>query len=369
MKKLVLIPKRMPGSFLATLRYDPKYERSELVHFVGIVPRLSPPVRPLIRMSDSGSRALPWGMIPFIVLIVFVFIPVIHAEDLIPRRILFKSGPDIPAMTTEILFTGITEYHPIVAVDENVFHHNSIDIVMNGDEIRFTLNEDTTVLDTQSYSSSRTDSYDDIFELCRDTALIWSIYLAMVPPTVKEELVDERQRLAEEVDLELRLAKDFQLTLWLPAAIILDFNESDGSSAGKMKFIWPLGAEFHWFLKNNVGITASLIYEYNSADSQTVNRFIPGVGFVFRTLGRFSAEFGLKLNLIIVNISDLSDSTWEIYPTIEIAPMISWNFTDNWSLKTIIFGYVMDPLFMFGTDRIDQRNQLTLLNLGVAYRW
>ena len=63
-----------------------RIERSELVHFVGIVPRLSPPVRPLIRMSagkawfhtprlcrgtgsrlsDSGSRALPWGMIPFI---------------------------------------------------------------------------------------------------------------------------------------------------------------------------------------------------------------------------------------------------------------------------------------------------------------
>jgi len=81
-----MIPKRMSGSFLATLRYDPKYERSELVHSVGIVPRLTPAVRPLIRMSagkawfhtprlcrgtgsrssDSRSRALPWSMILFI---------------------------------------------------------------------------------------------------------------------------------------------------------------------------------------------------------------------------------------------------------------------------------------------------------------
>ena len=304
-----------------------------------------------------------------IVLIIIGFIQMIYAEDLIPRRILFRSGPDVPVMMTEILFTGITEYHPIVAVDENDFRHNSIDIVMNGEEIRFTLNEGTTVLDTQGYSSFITDSYDDLFEICCDTALKWSKYLAMVPPTVKEELVDERQRLTEEVDLELRLAKDFQATLWLPTAIILDFNESDGSSAGKLEFFWPVGVEFHWFLKENVGLTASFAYEYNSADSQTTNRFIPGVGFVFRTLGRFSAEFGLKLNLFIVNISDLSGSSWEIYPTIELAPMISWNFTDDWSLKTIIFGYVMDPLYMFGADRIDQRNQLTLLKLGITYRW
>ena len=31
----LIIPKRMSGSFLDTLRYDPKYERSELVHSVG----------------------------------------------------------------------------------------------------------------------------------------------------------------------------------------------------------------------------------------------------------------------------------------------------------------------------------------------
>ncbi|RKX77196.1 MAG: hypothetical protein DRP60_06710 [Spirochaetes bacterium] len=85
-------------------------ERSELVHSDGIVPRFSPPVRPLIRMSagkawfhtprlcrgtgsrssDSGFKALPWGMIPFI--LIFFFFPVfgISAEE--PAWILLEKG-------------------------------------------------------------------------------------------------------------------------------------------------------------------------------------------------------------------------------------------------------------------------------------
>ena len=81
-----------------------RIERSELVHFVGIVPRLSPPVRPLIRMSagkawfhtprlcrgtgsrlsDSGSRALPWGMIPFIIIAVVLMMLTASCRDSAP---------------------------------------------------------------------------------------------------------------------------------------------------------------------------------------------------------------------------------------------------------------------------------------------
>ena len=65
-----MIPKRMTGSFLAALWYDPEYERSEFVHSrisAGKAwfhtPRLCRGTGS--RLSDSGSRALPWDMKPF----------------------------------------------------------------------------------------------------------------------------------------------------------------------------------------------------------------------------------------------------------------------------------------------------------------
>jgi|GEM_PF-2288187 len=68
---LFFIPKRNERN---TAGLHSELTSSKLVHSVGIVPRLSPAVRPLFRMSDSGSRALPWGMIPFILLVQTVFL-------------------------------------------------------------------------------------------------------------------------------------------------------------------------------------------------------------------------------------------------------------------------------------------------------
>ncbi|HAK46433.1 MAG TPA: hypothetical protein DCO79_11015 [Spirochaeta sp.] len=293
-----------------------------------------------------------------------------YAEDLIPRRIVFKSGPEVPSMLTDILFSSIAEYQPIIAVDEKAVNHNTIEIGISGDEIHFTLNENSEVLDILSYPRSTMNSYESLYISCQKTAQVWSEFLVMVSPQVNEELVYERNLLAEEVALELRLASDYQMTFWLPAAVILDLmGEENGSSAGSLEFFWPAGIEFDWFVKDNVGFSASFSYEYDPTDIQIFNRFIPGVGFNFRTLGRFSAEFGIKLNFVIVNVSDSSGSQWEAFPTIELAPMISWNFNDSWSIKTIIFGYDMDLLAMFGVDKIDWKNQITLFHLGLAYRW
>ncbi|RKX77459.1 MAG: hypothetical protein DRP60_06440 [Spirochaetes bacterium] len=302
--------------------------------------------------------------------IFFTIIMENYAEDLIPRRIVFKSDPEVPSMLTDIFFSSIAEYQPIIAVDEKASSHNTIELGISGDEIHFTLNENSEVLDILSYPRSTMNSYESLYASCQKTAQIWSESLVMVSPQVNEELVYERTLLAEEVALELRLASDYQMTFWLPAAIILDLmGEESGSSAGSLEFFWPVGIEFYWFVKDNVGFSASFSYEYDPADVQIFNRFIPGIGFNFRTLGRFSAEFGIKLNFVIVNISDSSGSQWEAFPTIELTPMISWNFNDFWSIKSIIFGYDMDLLAMFGADKIDWRNQITLLHLGLAYRW
>ena len=222
-------------------------------------------------------------------------------------------------------------------MDEKTAKHNTIEIGISGDEIYFILNENSEVLDILSYPHSTMNSYESLYTSCQKTAQVWSEFLVMVSPQVNEEFVYERNLLAEEVALELRLASDYQITLWLPAAIVLDLmGEENGSSAGSLEFFWPAGIEFDWFVKDNVG---------------------------------FSAEFGRKLNFVIVNVSDGSGSQWEAFPTIELAPMISWNFNDSWSVKTIIFGYDMDLLAMFGADKIDWRNQITLFHLGLAYRW
>ncbi len=305
-----------------------------------------------------------------IILILIIAIPISSEENLIPRRIFFQVDPDFPAMIAEILYTRLTEFQPIVAVDDTNLQHNSIVITREDDNVLFILTEEDIPADTRSYPKSILTSYEALSEFCGETARQWSGFLTMVPPVLDEELIDERNRINEEIDLELQLAKDFQITLWLPVNIHLDFNQSNGENiAGTLTYFWPLGAEFNWFMKENVGLTGSFIYEYSPGDTENINRFVPGVGFIFRTLGRVSAEFGVRLDLYLSHITNSTASSWNIYPILEIAPAISWNITKSFSVKALIFGYGLDFTSMFGEGHGDDRNRLTLLQLGATYRW
>ncbi len=53
--KYCTIYKRIATRKVIIILIPKRNERSELVHSVGIVPRLSPPVRPLIRMSAGKA--------------------------------------------------------------------------------------------------------------------------------------------------------------------------------------------------------------------------------------------------------------------------------------------------------------------------
>ncbi|MCK5735273.1 MAG: hypothetical protein KAH21_02300 [Spirochaetaceae bacterium] len=294
----------------------------------------------------------------------------LYAENLIPRRVFFKGGAEIPEMITDVLFTSIAEYNPIVAVGENGPRHNTVETTVINDEIWFVLSENEVEIDSRNYPFFENAPSGNLLDNCRDTAEKWSVYLSMVPPKVNKELIYEKKQLSEEVDLELRLATDFQFSLWLPVSLVMDFLENDDMNFYTVKYAWPVGAEFSWFFKNNVGLSTSLAYENDNHDNQVYNRIIPSAGFIFRTLGRLSMEFALRLNLFIINVSDNGASYWQVYPTFEIAPVISWNFNDFLSLKILVFGFYLDPIYMFSSGDVERnRNQITLLNLGIAYRW
>lgn len=297
-----------------------------------------------------------WGPIMkkgLLVLFIVFNVVCLHAEDLIPRRVLVLCDPSIPAIAGDILFSSITDYHPLVAVNENETRHNTIEVRQESDGIYFVLKEDGRVLDELTSPSSIIESLTNLSAACEKVARTWESRLAMVPPLINEEYQYRQERLSEEADLEIRLATDYQLSLWLPVSLVYDI----GNSA--VFYRWPIGMDFAWFWKENIGVTAS--FAYNHDPDNDITRLTPSVGVQFRTIGRVSMEFGLRFGAMI-------DLDGAITAAVEFLPVISWNMTDHWSARTSFLSYNV-PFSMFASGDGGENDQLNLLHLGVAYRW
>jgi hypothetical protein len=309
----------------------------------------------------------------YILILLLAVFPVsgIFSAELIPRRIYIEQGSEIPDMAGELLFSCLTAFQPLVAVDKDSPHHNTARIIRNNENVLFQLYEKEVLLDEEEYSGDAALSYEDLYRFCRETSDKWSAFLAMVLPDVKTELVDERETLAEEVALDMKLARDHEFTLWLPPALIFNMYKITGA----MKLLVSVQADYSWFFRENFGVTASFGYEYDPENPYSTNfsdypvhRFIPGIGMVFRTPGKISLDFIVKLGMLISFTDAGNHNVWETSLMLGLFPDLSWNINEAWSLKFGILGIYVNFKALGGTG-YDIRNQIDLLKIGGAYRW
>lgn len=317
-------------------------------------------------------------------------------ENLIPRRIAFEATSDIPPITVEILYAKLAALQPVVVAGSGEQPHNVITVETGDDSVNFVLRDaDNRTISVVPTARDDLESNEGIETACTDVAVSWAPLLGLVEPVVREDVQRERDRLEAEVSLEERLATPFQTTLWIPAAIRLVLLSGDSGGAVDPIWLWPLSAEFHWFPQESFGLTASFRFEYGdhisfaSDSGNPVNTdaliLLPGVGVLFRTLGRFSAEFGIKVSFGAVRFTIDADSTvppglagdtfWGFYPVFSIEPNLVWNFSDRWSLKARIMGMDLNLIGIAGDDSTRPYSAdtntiiLTLLQLGFSYRW
>ncbi len=326
----------------------------------------------------------------FAILFMLISLPLI-AENLIPRHVQFNIEETVPVMTGEILYSAITDIQPIVIVKKGKEAHNRIIISESEGQLRFTLYESKEIIDEQLFHIEETD---EITSICRDVAQHWKEYLEMTEPEIREELVIEQDLMLKEISYNRMITKPYQLNLWLPISGRIGYTTSNDIGS---QFIWlgPFSTEFNWFFNESIGLIAAVQVDFgknlsfardgtgNLIDTRYM-KILPGIGIVFRSIGRFSAEVGMKLYFGAIAITPLEDAAtpdlnagetgWYFYPALELFANLSWNFSEHWSLKAQLPGFEL-CLIMFASEVMAfgyQANDtmiLTFLRLGAAYRW
>lgn len=326
----------------------------------------------------------------FAILYLIISLPLI-AENLIPRHVQFDIGETVPVMTAEVLYSAITDIQPIVIARDGDKAHNRIVISESEGQLRFTLYESELIIDEQLFRIERTEG---IVSICRDIAQQWETYLGMTEPEIKEELVIEQDLMRKEISYNRMITKPYQLNLWLPISGRFGYTTSNDFSS---QFLWlgPFISEFNWFFNESIGLIAAVQVDFGEnlsyargGSGELIDtrylKILPGIGIVFRSIGRFSAEVGMKFSFGAISITPLEDAAtpdlnagetgWYFYPALELFANLSWNFSEHWSLKAQLPGFEL-CLIMFASEAIafgypaNASMFLTFLRLGAAYRW
>ncbi|MCK5736750.1 MAG: hypothetical protein KAH21_09740 [Spirochaetaceae bacterium] len=326
----------------------------------------------------------------FIVLFITISLPLI-AENFIPRHVQFNIEDTVPVMTGEILYSAITDIQPIIIARNGEKAHNGIIISEMEGQLRFALYESELLIDERLF---RIEETDEITSICHDVAKYWKDYLKMTEPEIREELVVEQDLILKEISYNRLITKPFQLNLWLPISGRIGYTTSNNMGN---QFIWlgPFSTEFNWFFNESIGLIAAVQVDFGdnlsfarSDPGSNVNteylKILPGVGIIFRSIGRFSAEVGVKLYFGAIAITPLEDAAtpdlnagetgWYFYPALELFANLSWNFSEHWSLKAQLPGFEMS-LSTYTPEGLgfgypaNATMILTFLRLGAAYRW
>jgi hypothetical protein len=110
---------------------------------------------------------------------------------------------------------------------------------------------------------------------------------------------------------------------------------------------------------------------------------MPGVGILIRTIGEFSAEFGITMFVGAVRMTAKGDmnepdlltgeSLWILYPVLSFEPALVWSPNAHWSFKAKILefglnlGGMGDEVLPYDSER--NMLSITYLQLGASYRW
>jgi hypothetical protein len=212
--------------------------------------------------------------------------------------------------------------------------------------------------------------------------------------TETQKLMESRQFIetTREADELLALDKRWEFSLWMSGFLrIIDNTAMD--SGGSYYFdagLGPLIADATWFFNREMGVQLSLFFNESSAFDFGANSrsraygifLFPGVGIVYRTVGRVSAEYTATLSAgwvyVNANNGDVRDrdnnvvipygsSAWSgIAPRVRLSPALVWCITPSLALKAAIAVDIIVPkLFPWYDSPI---GGLQFLSVGAAWR-
>lgn len=351
----------------------------------------------------------------FCVLLYAVTIQLTAQESLILHRVHIaeteiaepESVPPLFNGAVRTLFELINMEQPVISSSEedaNSTIRTLIEPTEEGTSIRFILStgrEGVAESIALIPEENRSRSYR---EFLNRSAEEFARHLGRVAPEVRvqELAVDEETReVLEELLFAESMIKPFEAGLWLGLATK---RAGDGDSGVPYYLHFPLHyfGEVTWFPVPNHGVSGTLFLEYSDfmshadsvisfeEDGRSDNLYIlPGLGYTYRTLGRFSAGFFAGLNAGALRIEAREDLTygtdglnllegeseWVFFHFVVLKPFVSYALNESWSIKTSFALYITLLQMLPGPFQTDYYNQgdpgaeIQFLNLGVSYRW
>ena len=312
---------------------------------------------------------------------------------------LFFQAPDT-------LFNLINTRQPVILSsrdESNSRIETEILSVKEGTEVRFTLLRDDAPLLVSVGVFAEDYTYADYLQFLDESVADIVPYLGRVEPRIRlAELKtdNDTRELLNELIYADSLLTPYEATVW---AGILSKNPGDSTNSSPILLHFPLHyfGEFSWFPSANHGISASLFVEYSDymthADSVlnpdgeglSDNLYIlPGIGYTYRTAGRFSAGFYAGLNVGALQITAREDLTWDgglnlldgesewvLFHYFVMRPFVSYALNESWSIKTSfavflsLFQLFPNPLQTDYYNAGDPGGEIQFLNVGVSYRW
>ncbi|RKX89177.1 MAG: hypothetical protein DRP70_04500 [Spirochaetes bacterium] len=308
-----------------------------------------------------------------------------NEDNSIPRRIRFEleiteGAPEYLSMTAEILFAEIAARNTVIPIEHEDGRVDLIHITADDSKLTFSLTAEGTDLLSESFSLVDLTNLEDLETACSQVAEVWASYLGLIEPDVQELVVRQERKMTDEIALERSLASPFQMVLYSPAFRVKPFtsNSYGGSHLGLM----PIVFDFQWFINSNIGISFSMYLEYSSfyqfgeSDTNEQNLFLlPGIGFIYRTIGRLSGEFSAGYYFGPVQMTaggDIpefallaGDVIWITTSMLDFHLALSWNFTNRFSIK------MKTGLSFLIDNRWGSYNSepVVMVQLGSGYRW
>jgi hypothetical protein len=317
-----------------------------------------------------------------------------------------ESVPPLFSDAGRTLFELINMEQPVISSSEedaNSTISTRIEPAEAGTSIRFGLStggEGVTESIAVIPNADRIRSYN---EFLNRTAAEFARYLGRVPPEVRiQELAtdEETREVLEELLFVESMLKPFEASLWLGVAT-KRAGDADAGEPYYLHFPRHYFGEFTWFPVPSHGVSGTLFLEYSDfmshadsvlsfeEDGRSDNLYIlPGLGYTYRTLGRFSAGFFAGLNAGALRITAREDlvyedglnlqdgeSEWVFFHFVVLKPFVSYALNESWSIKTSFSLYITLLQMLPGPFQTDYYNQgdpgaeIQFLNVGVSYRW
>lgn len=364
----------------------------------------------------------------FMALYLLNTVSVLRAENvsLIPQRVFFEdtAGHTELAVDEETLLKQLPNYlyslisagQAIVMIQEKERAHSrfAFSVKRQGEtvDILIGLYKKDSLLEETVYSYTAGElEYEDFSRFAAATAERAIPHLAMVKPEVKiTSLVREKEleRKIEEIDFSEQLNKRHELTARVGHLVkFLHIGSEEGDSI-RVDTVYtpllPLRIDLARFKKRNNGLLFSLLIDRNDLNylggnnpdgspPRSMNTYLlPGFGFTYRTLNRFSAGYNILFQFGGINIKAIDnifysnnektvldipagESQWVPYSLLTLEAQLIYNLSATWALK-LRSGISFMPLMLlpFAYEKLtpisaDGWGYMDLLSIGICYRY